>query len=36
VMLVAILPRSPQRFTSNALMGLGLAAVAARALGVLG
>jgi hypothetical protein len=36
VMLVGVLPRSPRRFTTNALMGLGLAAVAARAVGVLG
>jgi hypothetical protein len=36
VVLVGLLPRSPRRFTTNALMGLGLAAVAARALGVLG
>ena len=36
VMLVAILPRSPRRFTTNALMGLGLAALAARAVGMLG
>jgi hypothetical protein len=35
VMLVAILPRSLRRFTTNALMGLGLVAVAARAIGVL-
>jgi hypothetical protein len=36
VMLVAILPSSPRRFTINALMGLGLAALTARAVGVLG
>ena len=36
VMLVAFLPRSARRFTTDALMGLGLAAVAARAAGVLG
>jgi hypothetical protein len=36
VMLVALLPTNPRRFTTNALMGLGLLAVAARAVGVLG
>src|SRR4051794_26334290 len=36
VMLVAILPRRPRRITTNALMALGLAAAAARAVGVLG
>lgn len=36
VMLVGLLPTRPRRFTTNALMGLGLAAVAARAVGVLG
>ena len=36
VMLVALLPTNPRRFTVNALMGLGLLAVAARAIGVLG
>ena len=35
-MLVAILPRGPGRFVTNALMGLGLAALAARAVGLLG
>lgn len=36
VMLVAMLPSSARRFTTNALMGLGLAALAARAVGLLG
>ena len=36
VMLVALLPTNPRRVTANALMGLGLLAVAARAVGVLG
>jgi len=36
VMLVSILPRAPRRLTTNALMGLGLAALTARAVGVLG
>ena len=35
-MLVALLPTNPRRVTTNALMGLGLLAVAARAVGVLG
>ena len=36
VMLVALLPTNPRRVTANTLMGLGLLAVAARAVGVLG
>src|SRR4051794_36769681 len=36
VMLVSILPRAPRRLTTNALMGLGLAALTARAVGVVG
>jgi len=36
VMLVGLLPASQRRFTTNALMGLGLVAVAARAVGMLG
>ncbi len=36
VVLVALLPTNPRRVTTNALMGLGLLAVAARAVGVLG
>ena len=36
VMLVGILPRTPRRLTTSALMGLGLAALAARAVGLLG
>jgi len=36
VMLVALLPTNPRRITTNALLGLGLLAVAARAVGVLG
>jgi hypothetical protein len=36
VMLVGLLPSRLRRFTTNALMGLGLVAVAARAVGVLG
>ena len=36
VMLVALLPANPRRVTANALMGLGVLAVAARAVGVLG
>jgi hypothetical protein len=35
VMLVGLLPSRPRRYTTNALMGLGLAAVAARAVGLL-
>ncbi len=36
VMLVALLPTRPRRVTVNALMGLGILAVGARAVGVLG